>query len=314
MTPHTISHRSPTRPRTALLVLASMLTVMPAWAQPSPSERHDATPREQWQKIDEIFVAMQVKPGAVVADIGAGDGFFTTRLAAAVGSTGRVLAVDIGASALRRLKAKVAGDELTNVQVVEGAVDDPKLPTASVDAALIVNAYHEMTEHQAMLTRIKAALKPGGRLVIVEPISASRRSGARGEQTRNHEIASDFVREDARAAGFAQVSMTDPFTSRPHGGRKDDEWMLVLTPAEPEAQVFSSTNDAWKAPELRIPVEEFNKQAAAGNVLVLDVRDAASYRAGHLPGAVLMTPGELSTPAGAAKLKGEKRLIVAYCS
>jgi predicted methyltransferase len=297
----------------------------PSWAQESVERSHNATPREQWQKVDEIFAAMQVKPGAAVADIGAGNGFFTTRLAAAVGQSGRVLAVDIGAEALRRLRARVDSDGLKNVEVIEGAVDDPKLPAASLDAALIVNAYHEMTEHQAMLANIRKALKPGGRLVIVEPIGRARREATRDQQTRNHEIAIDFVRDDARAAGFAQVSMIDPFTSRPHTGEPHEEWMLVLTPAAPvsstppartgdAAQVFSAGNEAWKAPELRISVAEFKKQAAAGNVLVLDVRDPESFRRGHLPGAVLMTPEELSTPEGAAKLKGEKRLIVAYCS
>jgi predicted methyltransferase len=310
---------------TAMVAVAWTLAIGPSGAQESRARTHNEPPREQWQKVDEILEAMQVKPGALVADIGAGDGFFTTRLASAVGSSGRVLAVDIGADVLRRLRARVTTDSLSNVEVLEGSVDDPKLPAAALDAALIVNAYHEMTEHQAMLARIRTALKPGGRLVIVEPISPSRRGSPRNEQTRNHEIAIDFVREDARAAGFVQVAMTDPFTSRPHGGTPDEEWMLVLRPAEtasgpPQtptpgaAQVFSSKNDAWKAPELRISPEAFKRQAAAGNVLVLDVRDIVSYRQGHLPGAVLMTPEELSTPEGVAKLRGEKRLIVAYCS
>ncbi|CAN5650189.1 hypothetical protein BH24ACI5_BH24ACI5_28030 [soil metagenome] len=309
----------------AAVALAWVLAIAPAGAQESRARSHNETPREQWQKVDEIFAAMQVRPGVSVADIGAGDGFFTTRLSTAVGEQGRVLAVDIGESALRRLRARVAGDKLGNVEVIEGAVDDPRLPAAALDAALIVNAYHEMTEHQAMLAKIKLALKPGGRLVIVEPIAASRRTSARGDQTRNHEIGIDFVREDARAAGFTQVSMADPFTSRPHGGGREEEWILVLTPADgttatapvpaPDAaQGFSSKSDAWKAPELRISIEEFKKQAAAGNVLVLDVRDPVSYRQGHLPGAVLMTPEELATPEGVAKLKGEKRLIVTYCS
>ena len=310
----------------AMVALASVLTIAPAWAQDARPRTHNETPREQWQKVDEIFAAMQVKPGAAVADIGAGNGFFTTRLAAAVGQSGRVLAVDIGAEALRRLRARVDSDGLKNVEVIEGAVDDPRLPAESLDAALIVNAYHEMTEHQAMLAHIRKALKPGGRLVIVEPIGQARREAARDVQTRNHEVAIDFVRDDARTAGFAQVAMIDPFTSRPHAGEPHEEWMLVLTPAAPvtsappaagtddAAQVFSAANDAWKAPELRITVAEFKKQAAAGNVLVLDVRDSESFRQGHLPGAVLMTPEELSTPEGAAKLKGEKRLIVAYCS
>ena len=172
---------------------------------------------------------MQIKPGASVADVGAGDGFFTKRLSNAVGPEGRVFAVDVGADALRRLRQRVSDEGFANVQVIEGSVDDPKLPPGSIDAALIVNAYHEMTEHQAMLTKIKTALKPGGRLVIVEPISRSRRDGRREEQTRNHEIAVDFVREDARAAGFTQVLLQDPFTSRPQG--HDEEWMLVLTVA-----------------------------------------------------------------------------------
>jgi predicted methyltransferase len=323
----------------------------PAFAGQSGPGSHGEGQREGWQKVGEIFQAMQVEPGALVADIGAGDGFFTKRLSEAVGAQGRVFAVDIGADALRRLRTRVAEEGLANVEVVEGAVDDPRLPAGSIDAALIVNAYHEMTEHQAMLAKIKAALKPGGRLVIVEPISGSRRNGRREEQTRNHEIGVDFVREDARAAGFTQVLLQDPFTTRAHGN--DEEWMLVLTPAAaaaaaagdagrrgnteatghrgntgetqgdwasgpPQAsdasQVFSSKNEEWKAPELRISVDEFKRLPAEGRVLVLDVRDPQSYRQGHLPGAVLMTPEELSTPEGIAKLRGEQRLIVAYCS
>lgn len=309
--------------RPACLVAAAMLLVQPTISAQSQRRSHEAQ-REEWQKIDEIFLAMQVKPGAVVADVGAGGGFFTTRLSTAVGADGKVLAVDIGADTLRRLRARIADENLANVQVIEGAVNDPKLPAASLDAALIVNAYHEMTEHQTMLARIRAALKPNGRLVIVEPISASRRDGRRDEQTRHHQIAVDYVRQDARAAGFRQVALHDPFTTRPQG--QDEEWMLVLTPASaapatppPQtsadaAQVFSSTNEEWKAPELRITVDEFKRLQAAGDVLIVDVRDPQSYRQGHLPGAVLMTPEELSTEEGRAKLKGEKRTIVTYCS
>ena len=111
---------------------------------------------------------------------------------------------------------------------MEGAEDDPKLPAGTLDAALIVNAYHEMREHQAVLTAIRFALKPEGRLVIVEPISSGMRSRPRERQTRDHEIAPDFVQEDAKAAGFRIVSLEDPFTER----RTDraTEWMLVLSP------------------------------------------------------------------------------------
>ncbi len=201
-------------------------------AQPLAQSRatgHDETQREAWQKVPEIFDAMLVKPGAVVADIGAGGGFFTSRLSTAVGAEGRVLAVDVAADALGRLRKRVADDALTNVTVVAGAVDDPKLAEGSLDAILIVNAYHEMTQHQLMLAKMKAALKPGGRLVIVEPIAPSRREARREDQARNHEIGAEFVRADAKAAGFAEVALHDPFTARAHGN--DQEWMLVLTPA-----------------------------------------------------------------------------------
>lgn len=80
------------------------------------------------------------------------------------------------------------------------------------------------------------------------------------------------------------------------------------------SQVFSSKNDDWKAPELRIALDEFRRLQMAGEVLILDVRDLQSYRQGHLPGAILMTPEELSTDEGRTRLKGEKRTIVAYCS
>lgn len=308
----------------AFVAVAAMALVQPTTGQSQRRLQGEAQ-REEWQKVEEILQALQVRPGSVVADVGAGDGFFTSRLSAAVGAEGRVLAVDVSADALRRLRARVADEALSNVQVIEGATDDPRLPAGSLDAALVVNAYHEMVEHQAILAGIRAALKPGGRLVIVEPISASRRDSRREEQTRNHEIGVDFVRADARAAGFRQVALHDPFTQRPQGN--DEEWMLVLTAAQTAAsdaappatapsaaQVFSAKNDEWKAPELRIGVDEFKRLEASGQVLILDVRDPQSYRQGHLPGAILMTPEELSTEEGQAKLKGEKRTIVAYCS
>lgn len=300
------------------LVLISLLApALPAYAQSSTGRGHDEGAREAWQKVEDIFAAMAVRPGAVVADVGAGNGFFTSRLAKAVGPDGRVVAIDIGASALDRLRARVASEGLANVTVTEGAVDDPKLAPASVDAILIVNAYHEMTAYPAMLARMKAALKPDGRLVIVEPISKSRRSQPRADQTRNHEIAADYVKEDVKAAGFMQVSFQDPFTSRPNG--HDEEWMLVVTPATPAAASASlwsaSKNRDWQAAGLRIGMDEYLRRRDAGeDMLLLDVRDDASFKDGHMPGAVLMTLEDITSPEGLARLKRETRPVVAYCS
>jgi predicted methyltransferase len=286
------------------------LTIAAPWAQEGR--------RDEWQNVEGIFAAMQVKPGAVVGDVGAGDGYFTMRLAEAIGARGRVYAVDVNPAQLVRLRTRVDEAGLKNVEIVQGDLGDPKLPAGTLDAALIVNAYHEMSEYASMLGKIKAALKPDGRLVIVEPISEARRHRPRAEQTKNHEISLELVLADAREAGFVTIAAQDPFVSRPNG--HGVEWMVVLTPArmsptpaQPAASVFSSANEGWKSPDLRISMEDF-KKLAPENVLVLDVRDPVSYRQGHLPGAILMTPEELSTPEGQAKLRGETRQIVAYCS
>ena len=312
--------------RVGRMVTWTVVALTLAVAAPSAQESR----RDAWQNVDGIFAAMNVKPGAVVADVGAGDGYFTTRLSKAVGESGKVYAVDVNPAQLVRLRNRVEEAGEGNVEIVQGELADPRLPAGVLDAALIVNAYHEMSEYASMLAKIKAALKPNGRLVIVEPISESRRHRPRAEQTKNHEIAMDLVVADLREAGFVTVAAQDPFVSRPNG--HNVEWLLVVTPApqaqtpaqtskplEPEAEqpaassVFSSRNDAWKSPDLRISMEDF-KKLPARDVLVLDVRDPVSYRQGHLPGAVLMTPEELSTPEGQAKLRGETRQIVAYCS
>jgi predicted methyltransferase len=297
-----------------------------AFAGQDADRAREESQREAWQNVPKIFEALGVAPGAVVADVGAGDGFFTVRLARAVGPNGRVHAVDIGASTLEKLRKRVAAENLTNVVVTEGSVWDPRLATATLDAALIINAYHEMTEYRAILTNLRKALKPDGRLVIIEPISAKRRDESREAQTKNHEIGAEHVQQDAREAGFRVVRLEDPFVKRGATGVEgdDEEWLLVLRPA-PGASASSAVgggssnacadddaNAEWKSAALRIAVTDFKQLQAKSSVLVLDVRDAESYRRGHLPGAVLMPPDTLESQAGT--LRNEKRSIVTYCS
>ena len=299
-----------------IVIVALLVPALPVLAQGSGGGHNEGT-RESWQKVDDIFAAMAVKPGAVVADVGAGNGFFTSRLSQAVGASGRVLAVDIGASVLERLRGRVKDEQLSNVEVIEGAVDDPRLPAGSVDAILIVNAYHEMTEYPAMLARMKAALKPDGRLVIVEPIAESRRGKPRSEQTRSHEIGADYVKDDLKSAGFTQVRFEDPFTARPND--RAQEWLLVATPAGAATASASlwkdSKNANWEAANLRISMDEYVRLKKDGkDMLLLDVRDDASFKSGHMPDAVLMTIPQITSAEGLARLKSETRPIVAYCS
>ena len=135
---------------------------------------HQEAPRDQWQRVTDVFDAMGLGPGSVVADLGAGGGWFTTRLARAVGAGGRVYAVDVNPVSLRELREALP-KELTNIEIVRGEEDDPKLPPGQLDAVLVVNAYHEFAEYPAVLSKVKEALKPGGRLVVDRTHTATRR-------------------------------------------------------------------------------------------------------------------------------------------
>jgi ubiquinone/menaquinone biosynthesis C-methylase UbiE len=109
-----------------------------------------------------------VKKGSTVADVGAGSGYITMKLAKRVGANGVVYAVDIQPAMIALMEKRLQSAKVTNVRPVIGAVDDPKLPPASVDLVLMVDVYHELSQPQAMLRRIREALKPGGRLVLLE--------------------------------------------------------------------------------------------------------------------------------------------------
>ena len=203
----------------ATVALLAQVAGVPA----APTE-HD---RERWQKVPEIFAAMGVSTGSRVADVGAGSGFFTVRLARAVGPAGRVFAVDVNTDTVRDLAARVVREKLENVEVIAGTPADPRLP-ASLDAVLIVNAYHEMDEHQPILDKIRQALKLEGRLVIVEPIAQAREKTSRAEQRANHEIAIRYVLEDLHQAGFAILDQRPRFVENLLD--RDIEWLIVAKP------------------------------------------------------------------------------------
>ena len=124
--------------------------------------------RELEEDPDLAMRLIRVQRGSTVADLGAGSGYFTVRLAKAVGAMGKVYAVDIQQAMLDLLKRAVEKEKLTNVTPVLGAVDDPRLPPGSVDLVLMVDVYHELSQPQTTLAHLKDALRPGGRLVLLE--------------------------------------------------------------------------------------------------------------------------------------------------
>lgn len=209
-------YRSHARRESYLLVLCVMLLTCVA-ATDLQAQRN----RDSWQRVPDVLSALAIEEGSRVADVGAGDGYFTRHLAGKVGATGRVYAVEISDRALGQLR-RLANDEgFDNVEVVGGDVDDPKLPERSLDAVLVVAAYHEMTEHEAMLTAMFASLKAGGRLVMLER-AADDSSDSRERQVGRHELHIDLVEQELIQVGFDILEREEVFTNRGH-----PQWMLV---------------------------------------------------------------------------------------
>jgi precorrin-6B methylase 2 len=318
-----------TRSRPHLSALLVILLFAAAAAAQTRSEQHsrlhhEEAARESRERIPELFEAMDVRAGAVVADVGAGGGFLTVRLARAVGPTGRVFAVDVDARMIDRLRSRVEQEGLTNVEVVKGETDDPHLAASSIDAAVIVNSYHEMGEYEAMLEHLRRALKPRGRLVIVEPLSDKRRHASRHEQIRDHEIAPHFVEQEAREAGFQIVRLEDPFTTRD----TDVMWLLVAQPdplasgatsalpvkrqaSSPPAADTDADASAISSPDLRIAFERFVELREKGAIIVVDVRSESKFQSGHIPDAIWIPLRVVADRV--EQLKAQGKPIVTYC-
>ncbi|MGE3579738.1 MAG: class I SAM-dependent methyltransferase [Vicinamibacterales bacterium] len=128
----------------------------------------DRDEREDEEAPKKAIGLLGLKAGDVVADVGAGSGYFTLKMAELVGPSGRVYASDIQQEMLDIIAVKLRGTALTNVTLVLGDDDDPKLPPGTIDMALMVDVYHELHQPQAVLKRIRAALKQDGRLVLLE--------------------------------------------------------------------------------------------------------------------------------------------------
>ena len=124
--------------------------------------------RDDEEAPDVALSVLKIQKGSAVADIGAGSGFITERLASRVGPSGKVFANDVQPQMLDMLAKRLARKKITNVTLVQGDIDDPKLPAASVDLEIMVDVYHEFSQPQAMLRHLRDALRPGGRLVLLE--------------------------------------------------------------------------------------------------------------------------------------------------
>jgi predicted methyltransferase len=221
--------------------LVNLRTPPPSAVVPCPVPdavyRYEAS-RETWNRPSDVIGALALGTGGTVADVGAGAGYFTLKLSRTVGPSGTVYAVDIDPATVRDLETRVAAERLTNVKVSQGRLDDPGLPVGTLDAVLISDAYHEMIEHKAILRAIRQALKPSGRLVILEKMLAKDEGKPRDIQTRNHHISSSLVVAELAEAGFSVVDRIEDFAEVPEAYVAAVYWRVVAVPKPPKAGPF----------------------------------------------------------------------------
>lgn len=149
----------------------------------------DRIGRDVEERPDSLVNALEIVPGTVAAELGSGTGYFTWRLAERVGAAGKVFAVDTRQTMLDLTAETIRKHKLANVEFVLGSENDPRLPAAALDMVLIANSYHEFSAPEAMINAVKRALKPDGRLVVIEytdehPDPADATEGMSAEQIR----------------------------------------------------------------------------------------------------------------------------------
>jgi predicted methyltransferase len=159
--------------------------------------------REVYDRRNDIVDALQLRPGLVVADVGAGSGLFTLLFAAEIGDTGRVLAVDIAPSFVEAIRARARSRGLRNVDGVVSTQTDVSLPPGIIDLVFLCDTYHHFEHPAAMLRSIHSALRPGGELVIVD---FQRIAGKSSQWVMDHvRVGRDGVVREVEAAGFRLV-------------------------------------------------------------------------------------------------------------
>jgi predicted methyltransferase len=179
--------------------------------------------RDTWQRPDEIIRSLALHPGDVVVDFGSGSGYFALRLAPVVGPAGRVVAIDVRRESLAFLWIRSVLRRAWQIDVVQDDEQEPRLPMQRVDAILIVNTYHELTNRPALLQRMHEASKPDGRLVVADrrPVSSARAST--DDDRASHRLRPEIAAQEIGAAGFDEVSRDDAFIDQ-----ADGPWRLMV--------------------------------------------------------------------------------------
>jgi SAM-dependent methyltransferase len=159
----------------------------------------DSPGREDRLQINRVMEILGVSPGKNVADIGAGSGWFTVRAARRVTETGSVYAVDINPEAVRYIENRAAKEQLHNVKTVLNQPDDPLLPANTIDAVLMLKTYHEVEKPVVLLRNLRASLRPGARVGVID----------RNGNGENHGVGKEVVIREAGEAGYELTAQYD---------------------------------------------------------------------------------------------------------
>jgi SAM-dependent methyltransferase len=155
--------------------------------------------REERLQIQRVMDLLGIKAGSSVADIGAGSGWFSMRAAARVGASGVVYAEDINPDAVKYIENRIHKEKLSNVKTVLGSPDDPKLPSGSIDAVLLLKVYHEIAYPLVLMANLKSSLRSGAKVGIID----------RNGNGTDHGLNSDVVKREMAEAGFELLSSYD---------------------------------------------------------------------------------------------------------
>lgn len=176
--------------------------------------------------VERIMDLAGVEEGQHVADIGCHEGYFTMHLAEMVGVRGKVYAVDVREDRLEKLNENAKDRNLINITTILGDYDDPKLPKNELDVVVIMDTYHEMKDYMAVLAHVKNALKPNGKIVILEKLKSHSKNKSRKEQASAHTLSQKFVRKELQEAGFKVIDQVNNMGNWENNSTKKI-WILV---------------------------------------------------------------------------------------
>jgi arsenite methyltransferase len=165
---------------------------------------YEGTSRDEWQQPQKVIQSLEIRPGATVADLGAGSGYFTFLLAQAVGPAGKVYAVDIDQDMTQLVTEKAKERGAKNIEIILARPEDPMLPQGSIDLVFTANAYHHIKDRVRYFSALRKALRPAGRIAVID---FDRRSWWAG--LMKHYTPSEFIIREMEQAGYRLVREFD---------------------------------------------------------------------------------------------------------